>query len=78
VSAYSATTPELVAALKAGTVAAIVDYPFRQAGAAAIDQLAAKLDGKPITKTVQFPSTVYTQASFDNPAQAKNLGPAVC
>jgi ribose transport system substrate-binding protein len=78
VSAYSATTPELVSALRSGRLSAIVDYPFREAGAAAIDQLAAKLTGEPVEPTVSFPSVVYTQKSFGDPAQAKNLGPATC
>lgn len=78
VSAYSATTPELVSALKSGRLSAIIDYPFREAGAAAVDQLAAKLAGEPVKPTISFSSTVYTQESFDDPKEAKNLGPATC
>lgn len=78
VAAYSATTPQLVTALRNGNLSAIVDYPFRQAGAAAVDQLAAKLDQHPVRKTVSFPAAIYTSSSFSDPAQAKNLGPASC
>jgi ribose transport system substrate-binding protein len=78
VSAYSATTPDLVSALQDGKLSAIVDYPFREAGAAAVEQLAAKLAGRRVKPTVEFGSEVFTKASFDDPAEAENLGPAEC
>jgi ribose transport system substrate-binding protein len=78
VAAYAATTPQLVKALKEGALAAIVDYPFREAGAAAIEQLAANLDGQTVKPSVEFKSITYTKQSFGNPEEAENLGPAEC
>lgn len=78
VSAYSATTASLVEALKAGTLSAIVDYPFREAGAAAVTELANQITGKPVRKSVPFESKVYTKASFDDPAQSAALGAVSC
>jgi ribose transport system substrate-binding protein len=78
VTAYSATSQALVDGLRAGTVAAIVDYPFRQAGAAAVDQLVNAATGKPVEKTVPLGAVTYTRSAFDDPATAAALGPVTC
>jgi hypothetical protein len=54
------------------------DFPLRQAGASAVDQLANELSGGPVEKTVTFGPNVYTQESFDDPELSKDLGPARC
>jgi ribose transport system substrate-binding protein len=78
VTAYSATSQALVDGLRAGTVAAIVDYPFKEAGAAAVDQLVNAATGKPVEKTIPLGAITYTRAAFDDPATAGALGPVTC
>lgn len=78
VAGYSGTDRELVGALKSGQVAAIADFPFRESGATAVDQLANKLSGKPVKKTVTLQPTLYTRDSFENPKLKGDLKPPNC
>lgn len=78
VSGYAAATDEVVTALRNGQVAAIVDFPFRQAGITAMDEIARVAKGQSVTRTTSFPSVLYNRASFDDPAQAANLGTTRC
>jgi ABC-type sugar transport system substrate-binding protein len=59
-------------------MAAIVDFPFRDVGAAAVQQALAAVNGETVEETVSFESVLYTQDSFDDPQQAENLGAVDC
>lgn len=74
VSGYAASTGEVVEAMRAGEVAAIVDFPFREAGGAAMETLARVVLGEPVEERAVFDSVLYTRDSFDDPEQAANLG----
>lgn len=78
VSGYAAATAEVVDALRSGEMAAIVDFPFRDVGAAAVQQSLAAATGEPVEQTVSFESILYTRDSFDDPEQAGNLGAVHC
>lgn len=61
ISGYAANTAEIVQALGTGEVAAIVDFPFQKAGAAALDAAVAAALHKPFEQRQAFSSVIYTQ-----------------
>lgn len=61
VSGYAANTSQIVQALGTGEVAAIVDFPFRDAGAAALSQAVMAALDLPVEKRQEYESVIYTQ-----------------
>lgn len=78
VANYSNTVPAMVTGLRDGAVTASFSFSFRKSGELAVDQLANKLDGRPVQATVTLEPEGYTRSSFSNPAQAADLRPASC
>lgn len=78
VTAYGASFKPTADALKAGTIDAIVDYPFVKAGEAAMQQLANKLQDKPTKPTVRFGSEIFTKGSLSDPEKAAKIGVFKC
>lgn len=61
VAGYAANTPEIVDALKHGEVAAIVDFPFRDAGKQAMDEAVASALDQKVGKRHVFNTRIYEQ-----------------
>jgi ribose transport system substrate-binding protein len=71
-------SPPGIKLLKAGTATGSVVQKVRQWGVLAIQQLANKLDGKPVDKSVTIPTVTVTNANINDPATKALYYTAAC
>jgi ribose transport system substrate-binding protein len=78
VAGYGGQDDALVRDLRDGTIAAMTDFPLATVGAMAIDQLANKIEGKPVLKEPTVGAILRTEASLNQPGLVLGSKEADC